>query len=169
MTDTDDFLEITAHMMQAEVIINDDAWRSVDNLAALIKQSIHAVNNQFDDADMCPTSVTLTLTNDPEIQRLNRDFRDKDKPTNVLSFPDGDMDDDGRLHIGDIALSYQTLAAEAEAEQKPLADHLTHLIVHGLLHLYGYDHIEDEDAVEMEALEIEILEDMGIKNPYTMN
>lgn len=167
MTDTAPLLEITAHMMQAEVIINDSRWETVPDLSDIIKKSIHGVNNCFDDADFCPSSVTLTLTNDAEIQRLNKDFREKDKPTNVLSFPDGDIDEHGRIHIGDIAMSYETMEAEAKSEQIPLEHHITHLTIHGLLHLYGYDHIEEEEAEEMESLEIEILEDMGIKNPYT--
>lgn len=168
MTDTSlPFFEITAHMMQAEIILDEPQWESMDDLGMVIKTSIHGVNNVFDDADFCPTSVTFTLTNDNEIQRLNKDFRNKDKPTNVLSFPDGDVDDLGRMHIGDIAMSYETMKNEAELNNISLSDHLSHLIIHGLLHLYGYDHETDEDAEEMESIEIEILEDMGIKNPYT--
>jgi probable rRNA maturation factor len=96
-------------MMTAEVVIDDAQWQSVVGLSDILKKSMHGVNNIFDDADFCPTSVTFTLTNDNEIQKLNKNFREMDKATNVLSFPDGDMDEAGRMHIGDIALAFETL------------------------------------------------------------
>lgn len=161
-----DYIEITAHMMDAEVIVNDSAWMRIDDLQMVLKKSMHGVNNIFDDADFCPSSVTVTLTNDNEIQRLNKDFRQKDKATNVLSFPDGELDENGRLHIGDIVMAFETMEREACEQEILLTDHLTHLMIHGLLHLYGYDHETEDEAEEMEALEIEILQDMGIKNPY---
>jgi len=166
MTDNSDFLEITAHMMHAEIVINDPQWNAISDLSDILKKSMHGVNNLFDDADFCPTAIAFTLTNDNEIQKLNKDFRNKDKATNVLSFPNGDLDDQGRMHIGDIAMSYDTMAREASDAKITLSDHIAHLSIHGLLHLYGYDHETEEDAIEMESLEIEILEDMGIKNPY---
>jgi probable rRNA maturation factor len=133
----------------------------------MLKKAMHGVNNIFDDADFCPSSVTITLTNDDAIQKLNKNFRDKDKATNVLSFPNGELDENGRLHIGDIAMAFETMKCESNNENIPLSDHIVHLTVHGLLHLYGYDHENDDDAEEMESIEIEILQDMGIKNPYT--
>jgi probable rRNA maturation factor len=164
---TPPLLEITAHMMTAEVVIDDAQWQSVVGLSDILKKSMHGVNNIFDDADFCPTSVTFTLTNDNEIQKLNKNFREMDKATNVLSFPDGDMDEAGRMHIGDIAMAFETMEREAKSADISMSDHIAHLTIHGLLHLYGYDHIDDDDAIEMESIEIEILEDMGIKNPYT--
>jgi probable rRNA maturation factor len=121
-----------------------------------------------DYADLTP-SFTLLICDDARIRELNSDFRDKDKPTNVLSFPQFPADavpDAGEHYIGDIALSYDTLRAEADAGGLALADHATHLIVHSVLHLFGYDHMEDSEAEEMEALEAGILGTMGIKNPY---
>lgn len=159
-------LEIEAHLMTAEAVLNDARWADVPSLSMLLKKAIHGANNVFENDDFCPTSVSFTLCNDADMRRLNRDFRNKDKPTNVLSFPDGDVDENGRLHIGDIAVSFDRVTDEAKEENKKFEDHFTHLVVHGLLHLYGYDHENDEEAQEMESLEIEILEEMGIKNPY---
>ncbi len=106
--------------------------------------------------------VSILLTNDFEIQNLNRNFRQKDKPTNVLSFP---QDEVGML--GDVALSLETLEREAAEQDKTLHEHFTHLFVHGVLHLMGHDHeIGDKEQAEMEALEIRILKRLGIANPY---
>lgn len=111
-------------------------------------------------------SLTILLTNDAEVRALNADYRGKDKPTNVLSFPDGDRGEDGSPHLGDIALAYETIATEARAQKKTFEAHLTHLVIHGTLHLLGYDHETTRDAAIMEALEIELLAGIGIKNPY---
>lgn len=108
-------------------------------------------------------SFSIKFMMDPEIQVLNRDYRDKDAPTNVLSFWNDDQDDP---YIGDIAISVQTIMREASEQNKSYEDHMIHMLVHGLLHLLGYDHIDEDEAEEMEALEVEILSSMGIENPY---
>ncbi|MBK6413515.1 rRNA maturation RNase YbeY [Sphingopyxis sp.] len=118
--------------------------------------------------------VAVRLTNDAEVQTLNRDFRGKDKPTNVLSFPQVQDDlldgltnsDDGEILLGDIVLARETCAREAEEKAISIADHATHLIVHGTLHLVGYDHVDDASAGAMEALEVKALASLGIANPY---
>jgi probable rRNA maturation factor len=115
--------------------------------------------------------VSVVLTNDPSIQTLNAEYRGKDKPTNVLSFATLDDEDtiippDGPIHIGDIILALETLQREAVDMDKSLQDHMTHLLIHGTLHLLGYDHMNDEDANIMETLEINVLRDFGIENPY---
>jgi len=126
-------------------------------------------------ADAAPlVEVAVRLTGDDEVQALNRDFRGKDKPTNVLSFPQVQADlleglsnsDDGEILLGDIVLARETCAREAEEKGVPLADHATHLIVHGTLHLVGYDHMDDASAAAMEALEVKALASLGIGNPY---
>ena len=120
-----------------------------------------------------PVIVSLNLSNDANIQKLNRDYRGMDKPTNVLSFAnidDPDFYNDLALYeeadLGSIIIALETLQREAEIKQIPLADHFSHLLVHGLLHLLGFDHIEDEEAEYMEAAEIRILGALNINNPY---
>lgn len=115
--------------------------------------------------------VSVALHDDAAVQVLNRDYRGMDKPTNVLSFATLDGDEpvppEGPVHIGDIVLALETLKREAAEMDKSVLDHFTHLLVHGTLHLLGYDHIDDEDANTMESLEISILSDLGIENPYS--
>jgi probable rRNA maturation factor len=111
------------------------------------------------------------LTDDAGIRTLNNNWRGIDKPTNVLSFPalpptgESGPDDAPRM-LGDIAIAYQTTRAEADDEQKPFDHHLSHLAVHGFLHLIGYDHEKDGDAEAMESLETGILAQLGIPDPY---
>ena len=105
--------------------------------------------------------ISITLTDDAAIHELNREYRNIDAPTNVLSFELGDA-----TLLGDIFISLDTVAREAKSQNIPFADHVAHMVVHGVLHLMGYDHIHDRDAAMMEALEIKILKQMGIKNPY---
>ena len=107
--------------------------------------------------------ITVLLTDDKTIQDLNARFRGKDKPTNVLSFPAAES---AAPHLGDIALAFGVCAAEAEAQGKPLAHHLMHLTVHGVLHLLGYDHEADAEAEEMEGMERAILATLGVPDPY---
>ena len=108
-------------------------------------------------------SLTVLLSGDNRLKELNRRFRGKNKPTNVLSFPAAENDED---YLGDIAISHATAAKEAAVEKKTLADHVSHLTVHGVLHLAGFDHIRAADAAAMETAEIEILNDLGISDPY---
>jgi probable rRNA maturation factor len=120
--------------------------------------------------------IAVRLTDDAEVHRLNRDFRGKDKPTNVLSFPQVQADlleclsnsDDGEILLGDIVLARETCAHEAAEKGIGLADHVTHLIVHGTLHLVGYDHMDEVSAGAMEALEVKALASLGVANPYAI-
>jgi len=126
-------------------------------------------------ADAAPlVEVSVRLTDDAEVQALNRDFRGKDKPTNVLSFPQVQDDlleslansDDGEILLGDIVLARETCTREAAEKGISVPEHATHLIVHGTLHLVGYDHMDDHSAAAMEALEVKALASLGIANPY---
>jgi probable rRNA maturation factor len=120
--------------------------------------------------------VAIVLGDDQNIHDLNRDYRGIDKPTNVLSFASMDSSLDGAspdplpegapLLLGDIIVAFETVEREAAEENKTLQDHLSHMIVHGVLHLMGYDHETETDAVEMETLEIKTLSELGISNPY---
>lgn len=118
--------------------------------------------------------TSLLFTSDSEVHALNREWRERDKPTNVLSFPMLEREDlldlgaDGPPEmLGDIALAHETCAREAAEKGIALTDHVTHLIIHGLLHLAGHDHVDsDEDAEKMEALEIAALAKLGIADPY---
>jgi probable rRNA maturation factor len=107
--------------------------------------------------------VTLLLTDDETIRDLNQRFRAQDKPTNVLSFP---APQNPERFLGDIALAYGVCAREAQEQGKPLANHLQHLVAHGVLHLLGYDHESDAQADEMEGLERAVLAGLGIPDPY---
>ncbi|MDP5277854.1 rRNA maturation RNase YbeY [Sphingomonas sp. DG1-23] len=121
--------------------------------------------------------IAVRLTSDDQVRTLNRDYRHKDKPTNVLSFPMVQPDlletvtqnsDDGEVILGDIVLAHQTCVAEAEARGVSVADHATHLIVHGVLHLLGYDHMEDAAAEAMEDMERAALASLGLHDPYSV-
>jgi probable rRNA maturation factor len=105
--------------------------------------------------------VAVVFCGDKKLRELNFQFRGKDRPTNVLSFPDGD-----NAPGGGIALSFETISAEAKAQGKPFLNHTKHMILHGFLHLLGFDHEKSRAARLMERLEIAILADMGIPNPY---
>jgi len=153
-----------------EVVLAADCWQCEPDAEAAVQRAILAASAAAD-ADVGGAEIAVMLTDDATIGTLNKDFRGIDKPTNVLSFPApeiggaGDEDDAPRA-LGDIAIAYETLRREADEEGKPLLHHLSHLAVHGFLHLIGYDHETDDEAEEMEALEVEILSQLGIPDPY---
>jgi probable rRNA maturation factor len=148
-------------------------WTTVsqDACNAAIAQSQYAglAHRNF---DLC---ISIKLSDNTEVQTLNAQYRGRDKPTNVLSFPMMDEaslnsianTDDGEVLLGDMILAYETCAAEAAEKGISLYQHVTHLIIHGTLHLLGYDHINDAEAEDMEALEVKALASMGLPNPYT--
>ena len=115
-----------------------------------------------------PVEISLVFTDDAAIRTVNRDWRGQDKPTNVLSFPVFPLVPGGRPGpmLGDIVLAEETLRREALDLGIPFDDHLTHLLVHGFLHLFGYDHMTDEEAAVMEGLETRILAELGLADPY---
>ena len=116
-----------------------------------------------------PVEISVVLADDALLRSLNRDYRQRDEPTNVLSFEAalGEVPIPGEaLLLGDIVLARETIAREAAEQAKPFVDHLTHLVIHGALHLLGYDHQINREAREMEALEVAILSDLGIADPY---
>jgi probable rRNA maturation factor len=158
-----------------EVLVVADGWRTESDAEAVIHRAIAAaaefVHAESGEADSGEAELAVMLTDDAGIRTLNSNWRGIDKPTNVLSFPAlqptgaGGPDDAPRM-LGDIAIAYETTRQEADDEQKPFDHHLSHLAVHGFLHLMGYDHEIDDDAEAMEGLEQEILAQLGIPNPY---
>ena len=127
-------------------------------------------------AARCPdgeVEISIALADDATQQKLNRDYRGRDAPTNVLSFAasaDGNGADPaaGPTLLGDVVLAYETVSREARDQGKSLSDHLSHLVVHGVLHLLGYDHEADADAEEMERLEVAVLDRLGVADPYVL-
>lgn len=144
------------------ILVEAEGWHAVPELETVIRRAATAALATTDE----PGDISLLLADDAAIRKLNAEFRKLDKPTNVLSFPAPEMPGEGSSALGDIALAYETCAREAAEEEKPLAHHLSHLVVHGVLHLLGYDHEDDAEADEMEALETEVLASLGIADPY---
>jgi probable rRNA maturation factor len=138
------------------LLIEDSKWRSHRGLQTRLKNAAEAAAK----AAKLKGGFTILLADDKRLRALNRDFRGKDKPTNVLSFlSDG-------AHRGDIAIAYGVTGKEAKAAGKSFADHAVHLAVHGVLHLAGYDHERPKDARVMEPLEVKILARLGVVDPY---
>jgi len=154
----------------SEVLVVADCWQAEPDAETVIHRAI-ATAAEMVDADIGETELAIMLTDDAGIRTLNSNWRGIDKPTNVLSFPalqpSGPRGpDDAPRMLGDIAIAYETTRSEADEEQRPFDHHLSHLAVHGFLHLIGYDHEKDDDAEAMEALEREILSQLGIPDPY---
>ena len=142
-----------------EVEVEDPAWlRSLPGAAELAQAAAEAALEGWKDEDL-----VILLADDDAVRDLNARFRGKDAATNVLSFPAAA--NAGR-HLGDIALASGVCAREAAEQGKPLADHLRHLVIHGVLHLLGYDHADNAQAERMEALERDLLAGLGVADPY---
>lgn len=153
--------------------LDDAAWRDAfANLEALcerVSAAVLAAPAVRDGIPAEPFEVSFRFTNDSEMRRLNKTYRGKDKATNVLSFPALGPEGKpapGEALLGDVVLARETVLAEAAAQGKQPAHHLTHLLVHGLLHLLGFDHETGGKAAKMEALEAEILAGLGVPDPY---
>ncbi|NKD77785.1 rRNA maturation RNase YbeY [Haematospirillum sp. H1815] len=149
--------------------LQDPRWDDlVPELARCVDRSIRATLEGSGETGTFEVSVVLA--DDRTIQALNRDYRGQDKATNVLSFAVRDtgmpVPPDMPEPLGDIILAFETTAREAEEQSKTTEDHFCHLLVHGMLHLLGYDHIQDDEAEEMESLETEILTGLGLQDPW---
>lgn len=154
---------------EIDVRVDDAAWTAaLPDCEALCSRAVAgalAGAAAGDDAE--GGEIAVLFADDATVRELNRSYRHRDKPTNVLSFPaDHDPQPGQARLLGDIVLAFGTVAAEAEEQGKSLSDHMTHLVVHGVLHLLGFDHENDDDAEEMEGLETEILRRLGIADPY---
>lgn len=147
-----------------DFVIDSDLWKKQPEAEATIRQAIAEAARA---SRALPGDIAVVLTDDAAMAALNKRWRDQDKPTNVLSFPAHAMPAEGEpAHLGDIVIAFETLAAEAERDAKPFAHHLSHLAVHGYLHLLGHDHDSDRDAEAMERLETGILARIGVPDPY---
>jgi probable rRNA maturation factor len=146
-----------------DVEIEDEAWSdALPEVEALVEQAALGALDTLPQAER-GGAVAILLTDDTAVADLNTRFRGKPTSTNVLSFPAATS---AYPHLGDVALAYGVCAGEAGAQGKSLGDHLTHLVVHGVLHLLGYDHEAEADAEVMEQMECEILRRFGIADPY---
>jgi probable rRNA maturation factor len=155
--------------VELDVSLHDDAWADAcPGADALAEIAARAALAEAAPAGEMPLIVGLVLTDDAEQHRLNLRYRGADKSTNVLSFAlaDGPPPPGAPVLLGDVVLAFETVAREAAEQQKPLAAHLQHLVVHGVLHLLGFDHENDTEAAKMEAREIEILQRLGVPDPY---
>ena len=142
-------------MIVVDVVTKNKKWTGKEKLVErLAKKLISLVKSDAQE-------LAISLVSDRQMKKINFQFRDKNKPTNVLSFPAFD-----RLFLGDIVIAYEILEREAKEQKKKFNDHLTHLILHSILHLLGHDHEEEKMAQKMEKLEIKILKQLDIENPY---
>jgi probable rRNA maturation factor len=148
-----------------EIRIESPLWKAVPSAQAAVRRAIVAAAPPAANAE-----IAILLTDDQSIRTLNRQWRGHDKATNVLSFPapSADHGDGTPVMLGDIVIAYETTAKEAAEEGKTFLHHLSHLAVHGLLHLLGYDHESHEEAEKMESLERRILARLGVSDPYSV-
>ncbi|HWA19731.1 MAG TPA: rRNA maturation RNase YbeY [Devosia sp.] len=150
--------------LQLEISRNTEGWP--EHLDARADAALHEALKQSRARVTGPAEVSVILTDDAEQQVLNRDWRGIDKPTNVLSFPQIEPFAEVSGLLGDIILARETLEKEAVEQGISFDDHFTHLVVHGFLHLLGYDHMDDDEALAMEGLETQILASLGVADPY---
>lgn len=150
--------------LEIAVIVNDEAWP--DNLEERAERAVLEALKQSKAKLTGAAELSIVLTNDAEQRALNQQWRGKDSATNVLSFPQIEPFSPVVGLIGDITLARETLEREAAAQSTSFADHFTHLVVHGFLHILGYDHLTDAEALQMESLETQILASLGVADPY---
>ncbi|GJD74551.1 rRNA maturation RNase YbeY [Methylobacterium goesingense] len=161
---------VRAAEAEIDVAIDDPRWEGVaPDLEAFVIRAVEAGLAVAPDSPRGALEVSVLLADDATVQDLNRTWRGKDKPTNVLSFPAAEqpLQPGMARPLGDVVLAYDTMLRESAEQSKPLSDHLAHLLVHGTLHLLGQDHeTGDAEADAMEALEIEALRTLGVPDPY---
>ena len=153
-----------------EIVQHSPRWESVGEVEKCIHAAAAVVADNAPLKAQTGQSVSIVLADDSQVRALNLAHRKQDKPTNVLSFPSlGDSiapEPDNVSYLGDVVLAYETIVAEAEDLKRSTNDHLSHLVIHGLLHLLGYDHQTDDEAGVMEKLEITLLSKLEIADPY---
>jgi probable rRNA maturation factor len=145
-----------------DVVVASPLWRRRPGIDRLLRRAVAAAAR----TTSATGEIAVVLADDPAVRRLNRDWRQQDSATNVLAFPTNVSPHGARGPLGDIVIAYETTAREARAERKSFTHHTLHLAVHGFLHLVGYDHQTDDQAVTMEKLEVVILSGLAVPNPY---
>ncbi|MBP2559804.1 putative rRNA maturation factor [Neorhizobium galegae] len=159
--------------LDIQISIEDEGWPEEPALLILSEKTLGAAAEFLVDQEKQPfpkiaPELSLVFTDDAAIKEINAEWRGKDKPTNVLSFPAFPLEP-GKMPgpmLGDIVIARETVEREAVDLDKSFEDHLTHLLVHGFLHLFGYDHMQTDEAERMEALETRILATLGLSDPY---
>ncbi|MGB0574100.1 MAG: rRNA maturation RNase YbeY [Hyphomicrobiales bacterium] len=144
--------------LSADILINFSSWEKHPGLKELIKIAIKQTVSNVDIKGY--NEISILLTSDTQVEQLNRQYRSINQPTNVLSFPSE------KPHLGDIILSYEYIQKELINLNKKFEEHISHLIIHGTLHLYGFDHENDKNAVKMENMERHIMSELGYNDPY---
>ena len=144
--------------LSADILINFSSWEKHPGLKELIKIAIKQTVSNVDTKGY--NEISILLTSDTQVQQLNRQYRSINQPTNVLSFPSE------KPHLGDIILSYEYIQKELINLNKKFEEHISHLIIHGTLHLYGFDHENDKNAAAMENMERHIMSELGYNDPY---
>jgi len=157
---------MTAAALQVDVTCMAEGWPA--EAAGLAERAARLVWETPESGGGGPAELSLVLAGDGTVRELNRDWRGRDAPTNVLSFPADQpgLPPETPRPLGDVVLALETIRREAEQQGKPFADHLGHLVVHGVLHLLGFDHNETAEAEKMESLETRLLARLGIADPY---
>lgn len=148
-----------------DISAESEGWAGIAGVEACVRRAAEAAMR---DGEAPPSEISVVLSDDEHIRELNKHHRNMDKPTNVLSFPPArsKAPPGTPRFLGDIVLAFETIEREARDEDKPLENHITHLVVHGVLHLLGYDHEDEEEAELMENRERQILSGLGIPDPY---
>lgn len=152
-------------MPDIEVQVTESAWQDDSEDPQSMTRRVAGALDEHLGHPLKDKELTVRFSSDEEVRALNAAYRGKDAATNVLSFPAGDMPGDDAA-LGDIILARETVVREAREQGKPIADHTAHLILHGMLHLLGYDHGAEDEAEEMEAIERDVLAAIGIADPY---
>ncbi len=152
---------------QIEITVEEPRWQKALPNCDSVVQTIVQIVLETVATYLTAYEISIVLANDNFVQKLNRQYRDQDKPTNVLSFPTMDSPTPNRpIILGDVILAYETIKRETEEQNKTLEEHFSHLLIHGVLHLLGYDHQTPAEAEAMEAIEVNILAEFNITNPY---
>lgn len=152
-----------------ETVRDSELWDALPDAESIVAAAVAAAFAEGALQARPDAELAVTLADDARVKALNAEWRAKDSPTNVLTFPAVEPDETAKAPmLGDVILAFETVEREAREEAKSLADHVSHLVIHGVLHLFGHDHGETDEAEEMEALETRALARLGVADPYAI-